>query len=94
MSAHDIQADWPSVTRFHVIDHTSGSETPGTILSRYGIKVKILMQDDNRTLKIVLQDREDGITEESVRDEMADGLARLMQDSLQPNQGKDGPWIS
>lgn len=42
------------VTRFEVIDHRSNGQ--GRILVTYGIKVELLFQDEDRTLKIRLTD--------------------------------------
>lgn len=42
------------VTRFEVIDHTKAGE--GRILVKRGIKVELVLQDDDRTLKVFLTD--------------------------------------
>jgi hypothetical protein len=46
--------DFSAVTRFEVTDGT------GRIVVRYGVSVDAHLQDDGRTLKIFLADREDG----------------------------------
>ncbi len=43
-----------AVTRFEVIDHTAGGE--GRILTKRGVRVDLLFQDDGRTLKALLTD--------------------------------------
>jgi hypothetical protein len=45
------------VTRFEVIDHTTGGY--GRILTEYGVKVELSLQDDDKTLKVFMKDRED-----------------------------------
>jgi len=44
------------VTRFEVIDHTWAGT--GRDLVRYGTEVEISYQDDGRTLKVFLKDKE------------------------------------
>lgn len=44
-----------SVTRFEVIDHTKDGE--GRVLVKYDVKVELKYQDDGRTLKVFLGDR-------------------------------------
>lgn len=70
---------FPLVTRFEVIDHRTSTD-PGD----RGIRVHILaadvtlaLQDDGRTLKVFLKDRDDGQTEQSVA---AEWHARLSED--------------
>lgn len=44
------------VTRFEVIDHTSKKQ--GRIVVEYQVNVELSLQDDNRTLKVFLTNRE------------------------------------
>ena len=45
------------VTRFEVIDHTTdGSQ--GRVLVQYDVVVQLSLQDDGRTLKVFLGDKE------------------------------------
>ena len=44
-----------SVTRFEVIDHTSKKR--GRIVVEYNINVELSLQDENRTLKVFLTDK-------------------------------------
>ena len=43
------------ITRLEVIDHTS--EFQDRILVKYGVKVEISIQDDGRTMKVLLTDK-------------------------------------
>lgn len=53
----DIQRDWDlsEVTRFEVINHAEGGQ--GRELVKYGVNVEFSFQDDHRTLKVFLTDR-------------------------------------
>ena len=44
-----------SVTRFEVIDHTSKKR--GRIVVEYNVNVELSLQDENRTLKVFLTDK-------------------------------------
>lgn len=44
------------VTRFEVIDHTAMADPVGRIVVKRGVKVKLSLQDDGRTLKVFLSD--------------------------------------
>ena len=59
MSANGNQRNgiFSAVTRLEVIDHTNNGK--GRELVRYGVRVELLLQDDGRTLKVVLTDREE-----------------------------------
>lgn len=66
--------NFDKVTRFEVIDGT------GRAYVRYGVSVKLQLQDDDRTLKVFISkneknplDKEDK-TEEGVREEMIKGI--------------------
>lgn len=48
--------DTSKVTRLTVIDHTESGL--GTIVERWSIKVELALQDDGRTLKVWMRDRE------------------------------------
>jgi hypothetical protein len=43
------------ITRFEVIDHTTTGN--GRILVVYGVQVELLIQDNGRTLKLIVKDR-------------------------------------
>ena len=45
-----------TITRFEVIDHSKNGS--GRELTKYDIQVSLSLQDDNRTLKVFLDDRE------------------------------------
>lgn len=44
-----------SVTRFEVIDHTK--KKVGRIVVEYNVNVELSLQDENRTLKVFLTDK-------------------------------------
>ena len=44
-----------SITRFEVIDHTSKKR--GRIVVEYNVNVELSLQDDNKTLKVFLTDK-------------------------------------
>jgi len=44
-----------SITRFEVIDHTSKKR--GRIVVEYNVNVELSLQDENRTLKVFLTDK-------------------------------------
>lgn len=44
------------VTRFEVIDHGTGGE--GRVLVKYGVSIELSYQDDGRTLKVFVRDRQ------------------------------------
>jgi hypothetical protein len=44
-----------SVTRFEVIDHTK--KKAGRIVVEYNVNVELSLQDENRTLKVFLTDK-------------------------------------
>lgn len=47
------------VTRFEVIDHRAGASPPGRVLACYDVQVTLARQDDGRTLKVFLDDRQE-----------------------------------
>ena len=54
---YNITYDTSQVTRFEVIDHTLGGT--GRVLSYYGADVNLLYQDDGRTLKVILTNKDE-----------------------------------
>jgi hypothetical protein len=52
-----MPSDVSKVTRFEVIDHSKGGE--GRMLVRYHVAVALDLQDNSRTLKVFLTDREE-----------------------------------
>lgn len=51
-----------TVTRFEVIDHSSTNDIGfDRVLVKYDIQAELSYQDDNRTLKVFLKDREGSI---------------------------------
>lgn len=65
--------DTGKVTRFEVIDQT------GRALTRYGVSVKVALQDDGRTLKVFLGDSP--VSADKVEAQIRDGLAVEMTDA-------------
>ena len=51
----EYPTEYPEVTRFEVIDHTSKAK--GRVVVEYGVKVEVSIQDDGRTMKIFLTNR-------------------------------------
>jgi formylmethanofuran dehydrogenase subunit E len=49
------------VTRFEVIDHRNSPDVKGRIVVENDVNVELSMQDDDRTLKVFLTDREKGV---------------------------------
>ena len=47
--------DYDKVTRFEVIDHTSSKE--GRIFVKYSVMVDVSIQDNGRTMKVFLKDK-------------------------------------
>lgn len=45
------------ITRFEVIDHTSKNNKRGRIVVEYNVNVELSLQDENRTLKVFLTDK-------------------------------------
>lgn len=72
-----MQMDTSKVTRFEVIDHTG--DFGGRVLVRYGVSVRLLIQDDDRTLKVVITDS--AVNEETVREDIARGLAEALSNT-------------
>lgn len=58
VSRHDEAMDTTKVTRFEVIDHTTGGE--GRAYVKYDVSVELSLQDQSRTLKVFVSDREVG----------------------------------
>lgn len=52
--------DVSKVTRFELIDHREGSDTPGRAIVRYDVDVELSLQDQGRTLKVFLKDQNEG----------------------------------
>jgi hypothetical protein len=46
------------VTRFEVIDHTWAGTGTGRVFAHYGCIVELSYQDDGKTLKVFLKDKE------------------------------------
>lgn len=46
-----------NVDRFEVIDHRASTGNMGRVLVTYNIECELLIQDQERTLKVVLKDR-------------------------------------
>ncbi|WMM74450.1 hypothetical protein RCF27_09280 [Rhodococcus pyridinivorans] len=53
----DPMSDITKVTRFEVIDHTTGGE--GRVFTKYGVSIELSYQDDGQTLKVFVRDRGD-----------------------------------
>ena len=45
------------ITRFEVIDHTLKNNKRGRIVVEYNVNVELSLQDENRTLKVFLTDK-------------------------------------
>lgn len=62
---------YPEVTRFEVIDHRTvlPLEERGIKVHILGADVTVALQDDGRTLKVFLKDRDDGKTVTQIEDE-------------------------
>ncbi|MDH3042594.1 hypothetical protein QEN40_16580 [Gordonia alkanivorans] len=47
-------SEYEKVTRFEVIDHTTGGR--GRVYSRHDVSIELSYQDDGRTLKVFVDD--------------------------------------
>lgn len=77
MGTEASNVEHPSVNRFEVVDHTeSGS---GRVLVRFGVQVTVSTQDDGRTMKVLLTDREDDVDAAKAewREKIGNDLKRL-----------------
>lgn len=57
MEVQTTEVEYPTVTRFEVIDQTEGGA--GRMLVRFGVNVMVSTQDDGLTMKVFLTDREE-----------------------------------
>ena len=55
---HDDPMDTSNVTRFEVIDHTTGGE--GRAYVKHDVSIQLSLQDDARTLKVFVGDPKAG----------------------------------
>lgn len=47
------------ITRVAVIDHTHRPDVAGLVYSKWDVKVEVSIQDDGRTLKIFIKDKDE-----------------------------------
>lgn len=66
-----MMAHYPTVTRFEVIDHRTilPVEDRGIRVHILGADVSVSVEDQGKTLRVFLKDREDGVTPEQVQTE-------------------------
>ena len=54
MQDYSRMAEYEKVTRFEVIDHTTGGR--GRVYTRHDVSIELSYQDDGRTLKVFIDD--------------------------------------